>query len=421
VYGKKRKPPLLPPGAGAGQGMNKSNDTLRTQWTKLIGITIVHFLTDTLAGMYPAIMPDIQEAFDWKLKTANMIFIILIIVCNAGQVFICNLRQHNPKPFFLQFGICAGIAICFLGFLVNVPGAFMIISLLAVITGCGIAAAHPEGLRAVHDLDDIPSPISTAVFMTGGAFGFASGGLVGSFFVTLFGLKGLLCFAIPAIICVIIVYSLKIRLAVEPAAKDSSEPLEGIDNKTAISFWPILCMAIASTSASVILVFLLPTRLKEFGFERTFGGFSIMMFGMGGAVGSLAWSVIANKKGQLAVASISFFLGVPILLVYLLLMEHRLAAYLLFAAGFCSWAGYPLLVSISRKAHGLSLSMRMGLMVGGTWGISAMFEMVLVYLKEPLGLTINTLLFFTPACFTIASFMGLMIMLDRRKKGLKQI
>lgn len=401
--------------------MNRSNDTLRAQWIKLIGITIVHFLTDTLAGMYPAVMPDIQDAFKWDLAKANLVFGILIIVCNAGQVFICNLRQRNPKPFFLQFGICAGTAICFLFFLVGVPGAFYIMCALAVITGCGIAAAHPEGLRAVHDLDAIGSPISTAVFMTGGAVGFASGGLIGSFFVSQFGLKGLLCFAAPAIICVIIVYSLNIRLAVEPSAKDSSQPLESIDNKTTIAFWPILWMAIASTTASVILVFLLPTRLKEFGFDRNFGGFSIMMFGMGGAVGSLVWSVIANKKGQLAVASISFFLGVPILLAYLLTFEHRPAVYLLFASGFCSWAGFPLLVSISRKARGLTLAMRMGLMVGGTWGISATFEMLLVYLAKPLGITVNTLLYFTPACFAIASFMGLMIMIDRRKKGFQQI
>ncbi|MCF7955988.1 MAG: MFS transporter [Phycisphaerae bacterium] len=401
--------------------MNKSNDTLKTQWAKLIGITMVHFLTDTLAGMYPAVMPDIMREFSWDLRRANMVFSILIIVCNAGQVFICNLRQHNSKPFFLQFGICAGTAICFLCFLAGVPGAFYITCALAIITGCGIAAAHPEGLRAVHDLDSIPSPISTAVFMTGGAFGFASGGLVGSFFVTLFGLKGLLCFIVPAIVSVIIVYLLKIRLAVEPAVNENAEQQKNIEAKTAMPFWPILWMAVASTTASVILVFLLPTRLQQLGFDRNFGGFSTMMFGMGGAVGSLVWSVIANKKGQMLVASISFFLGVPILLGYMLLKEHQSAVYLLFASGFCSWAGFPLLVSMSRKARGLSLGMRMGLMVGGTWGISAVFEMLLVYIAQPLAIGVNSLLYFTPACFTIASFMGLMIMLDRRKKGLPQI
>ncbi|MCF7954213.1 MAG: MFS transporter [Phycisphaerae bacterium] len=401
--------------------MNKSNDTLKTQWAKLVGITIVHFLTDTLAGMYPAVMPDIQNAFKWDLAKANMVFSILIIVCNAGQVFICNLRQHNSKPFFLQFGICAGAAICFLCFLTGIPGAFYIMCALAVITGCGIASAHPEGLRAVHDLDLIPSPISTAVFMTGGAFGFASGGLVGSFFVTLFGLKGLLCFIIPAIVSVIIVYMLKIRLAVEPALKENAEQREITKDKTAMDFWPILWMAVSSTTASVILVFLLPTRLQQLGFDRNFGGFSTMMFGMGGAVGSLVWSVVANRKGQMLVASISFFLGVPVLLGYMLLKEHQSAVYLLFASGFCSWAGFPLLVSMSRKACGPTLGMRMGLMVGGTWGISAVFEMLLVYAAKQFDITVNTMLYFTPTCFTIASFMGLMIMLGRSRKGLTQI
>ena len=400
--------------------MNASNDTLQKQWAKLIGITVVHFLTDTLAGMYPAIMPDIMKAFNWDLARANLVFSILIIICNAGQVFICNLRQHNPKPFFLQFGICAGTAICFLCFLVGVPGAFYIMCALAVITGCGVASAHPEGLRAIHDLDGIPSPISTAVFMTGGAFGFASGGMISSFFVTLLGLKGLLIFVIPAIVSVLIVYSLKIRLAVEPAPKKDGL-IKEIDHSTEMPFFPILWMAIASTTASVILIFLLPTRLRQIGFERNFGGLSTMLFGMGGAVGSLLWSIIANRKGQLVIASVSFLLGVPIMIVYLLVKDHRVAVWLLFASGFCSWAGFPLLVSIARKARELTLGLRMGLMVGGTWGISAGFEMLLVYFAEMYGITVNTLLYFTPVFFTIAALMGLFIMLKRHKKGLPQI
>jgi len=401
--------------------MNKSNDTLKSQWTKLIGITMVHFLTDTLAGMYPAVMPDIQLEFNWDIDKANSVFGILIIVCNAGQEFICNSRQHNSKPFFLQFGICAGTAICFLYLLVGMSGAFYIMCVLAVITGCGIAAAHPEGLRAVHSLDDIPSPISTAVFMTGGAFGFASGGLLGSHFVTWFGLKGLLCFIVPAIVSIIIVYLLKIQLAVEPAAKDNPEQISSIEDKEAMNFWPILSMAIAATTAFVILVFLLPTRLQQLGFDRNFGGFSTMMFGMGGALGSLVWSVIANKKGQILISTVTFSLGLPCLLIYMLLIKNSWAVFLLFVAGFCSWAGFALLVSISRKARGVTLGLRMGLMVGGTWGVSAMFEMLLVYIAKQRDISVNTLLYFIPIFFTIASFMGLMILLDRRKKGFPQI
>lgn len=401
--------------------MNISNDTLRTQWTKLIGITVVHFLTDTLAGMYPAIMPDIMDKFDWDLATANAVFSILIIICNAGQVFICNLRQHNPKPFFLQFGICAATAICFLCFLVGVPGAFYIMCALAVVTGCGVAAAHPEGLRAVHDLDGIPSPISTAVFMTGGAFGFASGGLLSSNFVTWFGLKGLLLFIVPAMVSVIIVYLLKIRLAVEPVAKVNPQQAESVEDETAMDFWPVFWMALAATSAFVILVFLLPTRLQQLDFDRNFGGLSTMLFGMGGAIGGLMWSVIANKKGQILISTITFSLGLPVMLVYMLVINNGWAVYLLFFAGFCSWAGFPLLVSVSRKARGLTFAMRMGLMVGGTWGVSAAFEMLLVWMSKPLNISVNTLLYFIPLCFTIASFLGLMIMLDRRKKGLTQI
>ena len=399
--------------ANNGKGVSLTDTkTLTSQWAKLAAVTSVHFFIDTFGGMFPAIMPDIRIEFGWSLATASWVLCILTLCCNAGQVATGHLRADKDKPLFLQLGMVLSTAICFMCLLGGMLYAFQIMLVLAVMTGLGIALTHPEGLRAVHTLDKIPSPISTAIFMTGGAMGFASGGFIGSFLVSRFGLNGLLYFLVFPVFAIALVYLLRVKLAVEPKSGEVTK----LQDEGNYSFWAIFLMAVPTTAASTVLVYLLPTRLNELGFELTFGGFSTMLFGFGGAGGSIVWSIIAHKKGQLGCAVASIVLGLPLLVWYLFKIEDRNAVYLLIAAGFCLWGCYPLLVSICRTARGMNLGGRMGMIVGGAWGLGGLIEMLLVLIEERFDLGVETLLYFVPVSFMMTAVIGLAIMYGRSRE-----
>jgi FSR family fosmidomycin resistance protein-like MFS transporter len=385
----------------------------RTQWQKLIAITLIHFLNDTIGGMFPAVLPEIRIQFDWNLATVNWVLFSITLICNFAQVATGHLRPDKQKPLLMPLGLIITVAICFLFLLGNSAFAFQGMVVLAIVTGFGIAIIHPEGLRAVHALDKIPNSIAITVFVTGGVLGFACGGYFGSFFVFRFGLQGLMWFLVVPCVSLFLIYHFDIRLAVENKLSAKSKSSENGDD---YPFWIVFAMAVPATTGAMLLVMLLPTQLNEMGFDLPYGGFSTMLFGVGGAIGSIVWSIIAHKKGLMRCSVISVLMGIPFILAYILTMKHTGSLALLLLGSFCSWSSYPLLVAVSKFGRGPSLGMRMGLMVGGTWGTSCIIETFLVLLEARYGFGILPLLLIAPACYLITAMIGIALMVTHRQR-----
>jgi len=376
---------------------------------QLLVLAGVHFLIDMFASMLPAILPAIRAEFSLSLSLGGLVLVALLMTSNGVQPLIGHMRADKRRPLFLYLGLILAAAICLLGALPRGSGAFSLIILLAVVSGCGIAIVHPEGLRAVHRLKRLPPAVSTAVFMAGGFLGYASGGAVSAFLVSRFGLKGLYPLVLCPVIGIVMVVFLRIRLAVERKVRNKNEaPTE--ENR--LPFWLIMVMAMPAAVSTTVLANLLPTVLNELGFELTFGGFSTTMFGLGGAVGSFVWANIAGKKGELKCSIAALFLVLPFLVAYLVLINTRVAIWLLFGAGFCAIAAYVLMITLSRHAAGLNLGQRMGFMVGGTWAMANIVFMALLPVAEHFGT--NFILKFTPLGYLLSGLLGLFVMFKPR-------
>jgi FSR family fosmidomycin resistance protein-like MFS transporter len=376
---------------------------------QLLALAGVHFLVDMFASMLPAILPAIRAEFSLSLSLGGLVLAALLMTSNGIQPLIGHMRADKQRPLFLHLGLILAAAICLLGALPRGGNAFAIMIFLAVVGGCGIAIVHPEGLRAVHRLRRIPPPVSTAVFMAGGFLGFASGGAISAFLVSRFGLKGLYPLALCPLIGIILVIFLRIRLAVERKERNKNEART---EENRLPFWLIMAMAMPAAVSTTVLANLLPTVLNELGFELTFGGYSTTMFGLGGAVGSFVWANIARKKSELKCSIAALFLVVPFLVAYLVLIDTRVAIWILFGVGFCAIAAYILMITLSRYATGLSLGQRMGFMVGGTWALANIVFMALLPAAE--HFSTNFILKFTPLGYLCSALFGLFVMLKFR-------
>jgi MFS family permease len=247
--------------------------------------------------------------------------------------------------------------------------------------------------------------------MAGGFLGYASGGAVSAFLVSHFGLQGLYPLVLCPVVGVVLIIFLKIRLAVERKGKNKN--LIQTENDR-LPFWLIMIMAVPAALSTTILANLLPTALNELGFELTFGGFSTTMFGLGGAIGSFVWAYIAGKKGEFKCSVVALFLVIPFLLAYLVLIENKMAIWLLFGAGFCAMSAYILMITLSRRAAGLSLGQRMGFMVGGTWAFANGIYIFLLQPAEKFGTIV--LLRFVPLGYLFSALIGLYILFREKSR-----
>lgn len=371
----------------------------------------VHFLIDLFASMLPAILPAIQEEFSLSLSRAGYVLVALLLTCNGVQPLIGHMRAYNRRPLLLHLGLIIAACICLLGVLPRGNNAYPAMILLAIFSGCGIAMVHPEGLRAVHWLEQISPATSTAVFMAGGFLGYASGGAVSAFLVSNYGFRGLYPLILCPVIGIVLVIFLKIRLAVERKVPNKNKTL--IENPS-LSFWLIMTMAMPAAVSTTILTSLLPTMLNELGFKLTFGGLSTTMFGLGGTVGAFVWAYIAGKKGELKCSIVALFFVIPFLLAYLALIENKMAIWLLFGAGFCGMSAYILMITLSRHAAGMSLGQRMGFMVGGTWALAFIVFSALLPVAEHFGT--DALLRYVPVGYLFSALIGLYVLFKNNNR-----
>jgi FSR family fosmidomycin resistance protein-like MFS transporter len=389
-------------------------------WMQLLALAAVHFIVDLFSGMLPAILPAILDEFEWKLSRGAFVLVALFLTCNGVQVLTGHVRSDKRKPLLLHIGLLLSAGICLIGILPRGSGGFGAMVLLAVVSGLGIAVVHPEGLRGVHRLKRIPPAVSTAVFMAGGFLGYASGGGISALLVDHYGFAGLYPLVIFSVVGIAAVILLKIRLAVEP--KVVNERVSVTPGIYRLPFWFIFAMAMPAAVSTTILASLLPTVLvDELGFDLAFGGFSTMMFGLGGAAGSFFWAYAARKKNELACTIAALLLALPFLLVYLVLIKYGAAIYLLLGTGFCTISAYTLMITLSRHATGPTLGRRMGVIVGGTWALAYVFFMVLLRAAETFDIGIQTILNLTPWGYLISSAFGLYVLLKVRRPALTKL
>ena len=379
---------------------------------QLFVLAAVHFLVDMFGGMLPAILPAIRTEFGLSLSLAGILLVVLHITGNGIQTLTGHTRADKRVPLFLHLGLILATGICLLGLLPRSGGAFAAMLVLAAVSGFGIAIVHPEALRAVHRLRTIRPAVSTAVFMAGGFLGYASGGAISTILVSRFGLQGLY----PLILCpavgILMIIFFRIRMAVEPKSvriNNTAKP------ENQFPFWLLYAMAMPATVSTLFLASLLPTVLNDLGFELTFGGFSVTMFGLGGTLGAFVWVAIAHRKGELPCSIVAFFLSVPFLMTYLIFIDNKMAIWLLFGLGFCSISAYILMITLARAATGPNLGRRMGFMAGGTWALANIVFLALLWIIEQFGA--DTILKFTPVGYVLSAVFGLFIMSRYRRQA----
>jgi len=361
--------------------------SLRMQWAQLLVLSSVHFLVDMFGNILPAILPAIRREFVMSLSVGGFILASLTLTSNGVQLVTGQMRPNKTRPLFLYLGMLAAACVCLIPAAPRSPVGVILLVGFGVLSGCGIAIAHPEGLRAVHTLDRISPSLSTAVFMTSGFFGFASGGAISAALVASYGLAGLYPLMFSSLLGILAVRAVRVRLAVAPGQTQGGGDPQGPSAATVlpVPFWKILVVGIPAAVSTTVVLLLIPTHLDVLGFDLRFGGFSTAMFGWGGAIGPFVWAAIAYRKGDLPSSFGAFMLSVPFAILYLVFVQQSAAVWFLFGTGFSAMSGYILTITLARDAEGLNLGHRMAFIVGGTWGIAMLIFLPLSALADRLG------------------------------------
>ena len=351
---------------------------------QLMVLTLAHTIGDLFGGLLGAILPALCSHFNLSLSAGLALITLMGMSSNVFQVLAGHVKIGGEKPWMISVGLLLASLIPLIGLFP--PGHSNLFGLagLLILAGMGVAWIHPDGLRGIHELHRIPSSVSTAMFMVGGFAGFSSGAWLSGAVVEKWGLRGLPWLVPVAVVMALLVPLARIRLS---TAQTTSTPAAINSSVPSLHFGHLLAMGSLVAFSAVILTSLLPTYLFHLGFPMNVGGRSVFFFGLGGAAGSLFWGGVAHRKGYALAFKASLAIGIPCLIAYLLLAKYPAAVWLLPVAGFSLYAAYPLIVTLSRFARSrCDLGQRMGLIVGGCWGVAGIAVMALGPVGERIGL-----------------------------------
>jgi len=328
-----------------------------------------HFLADFFSSLLPGVLPVILAYFQLPLQTGIIVVAFMGIGANFLQIPAAALDQSRRTPRILALGlILASLVLC-IGILPQETPAG-ILALLMLCIGCGVALVHPHGLRGTQIVSAVPATVMTPAFMAGGFAGAAFAPWCGAALVENFGLQGLLVLTIPLFGVLAAIYLCHIRLAVDPpTAKKPEVPTQ---NRSPWSFRSLFWIALLMNTGTTIYQTLLSTHLNTLGLPLTAGGVSLMLFGIGSAIGSMTIGVWIRKRSVSPLFFQEMTIGILLLAIYLRFPTLPGAYFLSFFAGMTASGQYPILVSLARSAScsGMDLGRRMAWIVGGTWGIA---------------------------------------------------
>lgn len=349
-------------------------DDYRRQWMQLLILTAAHFVLDMFPGLMHTLLPAFQDSFHLSKASGAVVLTFFLITANGIQVLIGHLRAEKDRPLFLYAGMLLICTILLFGIVPHNNMAVVWLSIIATACGAGVGMTHPEGLRAIHRLDRISSTVTSTVFMSGGIIGFAFGAWISTHFFQRWQFYGLIPFCVMSLIALVLMVAFRIRLAVQ---RDEVQRQSRHTQCEPISFWIVMAIATLVASSVTIFGWIIPQRFDELGLPLTAGGISVSVFSLAGGVGGIVMTRLAMRHGELKTIRWMLAAGIPFVIIYLSLMEHRWSVPLFFFGGFFCFGAYPIMVSIARHCKGPNLGRRMGLIVGGIWLAACTLPMLL--------------------------------------------
>ena len=332
-----------------------------------IGILSVgHLVTDINQGALPALLPFFIVAYDLSYAAAAGIVFAANMTSSIVQPLFGHAADRFSKPWLLSAGLlAAGMGLALSG----IFKSYHWIMFLAIVSGIGIAAYHPEAARLVNFAAGSKKGTAMSYFGVGGTIGFAIGPLLVTAALIQWGLKGTLVLIVPVSIMALIMASqFSTFESLEEGRNRDRSATDADDFKDNWGAFSRLTFTIIGRS---IIFYGLNTFIPIYWINglnqsKAAGAMALSIFAGSGILGNLLGGSLADRLGQKNVMLLGY-LGLTIFLPILIFVENvQLATLLLIPIGLMLYGTYSPSIILGQNY----LPNRIGLSSGVTLGVA---------------------------------------------------
>jgi FSR family fosmidomycin resistance protein-like MFS transporter len=325
-----------------------------------------HVASDINQGAIAAMLPFFIAAYGLSYTAAAAIVFAVNMSSSVVQPFFGITADRTSMPWLLPIGlIFAGLGIALTGLFDQYP----MILLLAIVSGIGIAAYHPEAARLVNFAAGDRKSTAMSIFGIGGTIGFAAGPLIITTALMHWGLAGSLVLLVPVLIMSLVIF-INFRVF-ETLKKDNEHRDQNSAQVVGKENWSAFTrIAIIVCGRSIIFfglnIFIPLYWIHGLSQSKVAGATALTIFVGSGIIGNLVGGTLADRIGPKKVIVLGLASLMVLLPVFIMTTDIQLATLLLIPIGIMLFLCYSPTIVLGQAY----LPGRVGLSSGVTLGLS---------------------------------------------------
>jgi len=340
-------------------------DTSQINKKAIFALFLIHFSGDFFQSIIRPLLPVLADKFSLNMAQVGMITGVATFMAFLIQPVFGYMADRYRNRLILLVGSFMG-AICIP--LVGIAPYFWVVLVLIGLGSISSAIYHPTAAGMVSVYAGLRTGLAMSIFGLGGTLGFTVGPIVGSAYVTLFGLHRLPILTLPGVMAFIVLF-----IMIPASDESENTKLDFIGSlkenigevwRPVALIWSIaLCRAFLEQS----LLTFIPVLTAFEGFSLVSVGAIVSLFTVGGSVSALVCGHLVDRVGFKPVYFFSFALLPPGILLFIN-ARGPLIYPIAFISGFLvlatSFPAVALAQKVAPKGRSLVSSIVMGLAMG---------------------------------------------------------
>lgn len=340
-------------------------------------LSLSHLSIDLTGVAIPAMMPFLKNALQLSYTAVGTV----IMVSNLTSSIIQPCFGYISDKIEVKWLLPVSVILAYAGFSsVGLAPSFIILLVLVVINGMGVAAYHPESMKIMHYFTGTKKATDMSFFQVGGNLGLALGPLLITYAIKFADLLGTLLFLIIGLptLGVLLLFLGTLTLSIKSGkddlrAKEADSPSVKEDSRWGSMLLLIFAVTMRSWAHMGLITFVPFYYINVLKGDAFTGGKLVFVFLMGGVVGTMIGGIIADRIGHKYYFSLSMILSVPLL--FLLFHVSGIWVFLiLFFIGLVLISSFSVTIVMGQTILRNRLGMASGLMMGfviGMGGVGA--------------------------------------------------
>jgi FSR family fosmidomycin resistance protein-like MFS transporter len=174
-------------------------------WLVLGGISLSHFLNDTMQSLIPSVYPILKASYALDFTQIGIITLAFNFTSSLLQPVVGMVTDRKAQP----FSLAVGMGSTFLGLLLlSFAQQYGMILLAAAMVGMGSAVFHPESARIARLASGGQYGLAQSIFQVGGNAGTAVGPLLAALVIVPFGQPSIAWFSTIAFLAIVILFNI---------------------------------------------------------------------------------------------------------------------------------------------------------------------------------------------------------------------